>query len=275
MHIQVMRIQKLTGQGKVMIAARHNLREFQLDAAYCNNIDPTRVGQNSVLRGCTTAKGVANEAKTLMAEAGVKATRKDAVLALEIIFCLSPESEINRDAFFDDSVIWSEKFFGVPVISAVVHNDEAAPHCHVLLLPLIGGRMIGSDLMGGRAKLQAMQGDFHSQVGKKYGLTRQKHEARVCAKTRKAAVELAFDMLETNSGLTDEVLNALLAPHFQNPAPLLNALGLEFPKPYAKDTFVGIMTRPCKVEPKPIGFGHQTIGFDDSAVQINGEPYPV
>jgi hypothetical protein len=64
-------------------------------------------------------------------------------------------------------------------------------------------------------------------------------------------------MLEANSGLHSTVLRALLTPHLKNPAPLLEALGIAIPtvnaKAKSKDSFVAIMTRPCKVDRKKVG----------------------
>jgi hypothetical protein len=205
-----------------------------------------------------------------MDAAGIKATRKDAVRGLEVIFSLPSDSSVDHDRFFNESVQWAGEYFAVPVISAIVHNDEAAPHCHVLPLPLVNGRMVGSDLMGGRAKLLAMQADFHAQVGQRHGLTRQAAQKRVSAVTRKQAIDCAFDVLEANSGLSAAVLLALLAPHASDPAPLLLALGLEMPAPtLIKSDFVKMMTRPCKPE-KPIGFGKKKpIGFGGSEAPEN------
>jgi hypothetical protein len=264
-HVQFLRIKKLTGKAIIEVAARHNHREIlaELGAASGEHIDPARVTLNRVLRGPGTAAGVASQAKTLMDAAGIKATRKDAVRGLEVIFSLPSDSSVDHDRFFNESVQWAGKYFAVPVISAIVHNDEAAPHCHVLLLPLVDGRMVGSDLMGGRAKLLAMQADFHAQVGQCHGLTRQTAQKRTSAATRKQAIDCAFDVLEANSGLSAAVLLALLAPHASDPAPLLLALGLAMPASTAiKSDFVKMMTRPCKPE-NPIGFGKKKpIGFD-------------
>jgi len=273
-HAQFLRIKKLTGKAIIEVAARHNHREIlaELGAASGGHIDPARVGLNCVLRGHITAAAVASEAQALMDDAGVKPLKRTAVLALEIIFSLPPQSSIDHDRFFDESVQWAERYFAVPVISAIVHNDEAAPHCHVLLLPLVDGRMIGSDLMGGRAKLQALQADFHAQVGQRHGLTRQAVQKRPSAATRQQAIDSAFDVLEANSALSAAVLLALLVPHLNDPAPLLLALGLTMPaeKMKPKDTFIGIMTRPCTPEPKPIGIGKRNpIGIDDSNTPKN------
>ena len=271
-HLQFLRIKKLTGKAIIEVAARHNHREIlaELGAAPGGHIDPARVRLNRVLHGHGTAAAVASEAKTLMDCAGIKATRKDAVRALEIIFSLPPDSSVDHDRFFNESVQWAGQHFAAPVISAIVHNDEAAPHCHVLLLPLVGGRMIGSDLMGGRAKLQALQADFHAQVGQRHGLTRQAAQKRPSATTRMQAIDCAFDVLEANSGLSAAVLLALLAPHAKDPEPLLLALGLTMPTPTAvTGDFVKTMTKPCKPE-KPIGFGKKKpIGFDGSAAPEN------
>ncbi len=268
-HAQFLRIKKLTGKAIIEIAARHNHREIlaELGTAPGGHIDPERVGLNRVLRGHGTAAAVASQAKRLMDDAGVKPLKRTAVMALEIIFGLPPQSAIDHDQFFNEAVKWAEQYFGVPVISAIVHNDEAAPHCHVLLLPLVDGRMIGSDLMGGRAKLQGLQADFHSLVGQRHGLTRQTAQKRHSAATRRQAIDSAFDVLEANSGLSPAVLLALLVPHMSDPEPLLLALGLTMPaeKVKPKDTFIGIMTRPCKPEPKPIGIGKRNpIGIDNS-----------
>ena len=271
-HTQFLRIEKLTGKAIIKVAARHNHREIlaELGAALGGHIDPARVGLNRVLRGHCTAAAVASEAQALMDAAGIKATRKDAVRALEIIFSLPPDSPIDHDRFFNESVQWAGQYFAVPVISAIVHNDEAAPHCHVLLLPLVDGRMIGSDLMGGRAKLQAMQADFHAQVGQRHGLTRQAPQKRPNAAIRKQAMDSVFDKLEANSGLNSALLRVLLEPHEKNPEPLLLEMGLTMPTSAAiKGDFVKMMTKPCKPE-KPIGFGKKKpIGFDGSAALEN------
>ena len=187
------------------------------------------------------------------------------IRALEIIFSLPPETTIDIVRYFGIATAWLEQYFEAPVISAIVHNDEAAPHCHVLLLPLVGGRMIGSDLMGGRAKLQALQVDFHAQVGQRHGLARQEPHKRLSAPIRRQALDSAVGALEANSGLNSDLLRVLVEPHLKNPEPLLLALGLAMPQPKAKGTFAGIMTKPCKPE-KPIGFSRsKSIGFEVDA----------
>lgn len=267
-YAQVVLIKKLTGKSIIEVAARHNHREIAAECGADGHIFTGRTALNRVLRGEGTATGVAKMAQALLDNAGVKTLRKDAVRALEVIFCLPVESSIEHDGFFRDALAWTDEYFQVPVISAVIHYDEAAPHCHVLVLPLVRGRMIGSDLMGNRSKLQALQADFQVKVGQRYGLTRQPAQKRLSSSARKSAAAKVLDTLQVNPDALRKpaVMQALLEAIANGPESLLLALGLEMPKTKIKGTFAGIMTRPTKPESKhiPIGFEKSTpIGFAD------------
>lgn len=286
MHAQFLRIKRLSGKDIIRVAAKHNHREIRAEygAGKDGHIDQNRIKDNKVLRGASSAQGVTDEAQLLMGAADLKPLRKDAVRALEAIVSLPPDSKIDNEVFFNDSIQWIEKYFKAPIISAIIHNDESTPHCHVLILPLINNRMVGSDLHGGKNKLLAMQADFYGQVGQRHGLTRQAPQKRHSATARREAIELAFNKLKNNSGLLDAVLRVLVDAHLANPEPLMVALGLSMPEPKSKKTFVEIMTKPCKPE-KPIGFNvprvpekEQTlscVGFQISQpifIALNDEP---
>lgn len=161
------------------------------------------------------------------------------------------------------------------MLSSVIHLDEGAPHAHILLLPLVDGRMNGSDLHGGLAKLWAMQKSFHDEVGERYGIALPSQKKRLPAAARTAAMLLARTSLQTNSALTDAVIDALLKPHAKNPEMLLFALGLSMPAPKAKEkSFSAIMTTPCKPEPlNPIGKADRNpIGVVTSAALEPSQP---
>lgn len=278
-HAHFLRMKGLKGKAIIVTAAKHNLREIlaELGGNQGATIDPSRTLLNCILRGQVTAAGVASEARALMATAGIATLRKDALRGLEIIFSLPAETTVDQRAFFDDALSWAEQWFSVPILSAIVHNDEAAPHCHVILLPLVDGRMRGSELMGNRMKIMAMQGDFQTKVGQRYGLARQAAPARPSAAHRQQAIDAALAVLEANSGLQAGLLRVLLEPHKANPEPLLLALGIAMPavKPKTKraDTFAGIMTRPCKPERKPIGVARsKPIGFVSDDMPKSEQP---
>lgn len=253
-------IKRLKGQGIVRVAAKHNLREIAAEIGAAGHIDPARIHTNLVLRGPASADKVAGDAKALMADAGITRQRVGSVMALELVFTLPPNTGVDVRKYFEDATRWAERFYQVPLLSSVVHLDEAAPHCHVLLLPIADGHMVGSDLHGGRAKLMAMQAAFQEQVRSRYGMARCAPAKRHSAAVRAEAMKLARNCLEANSGLADDVLTALLKPHTKGPEPLLLALGLPMPTPVPGQSFVAIMTRPTKPEQRnPIGERAQTL----------------
>lgn len=253
--VQFLRIKKLTGKGIVLKAAKHNLREIAAEIGAQKHIDPSRIGNNIVLHGAVTAEGVAQAAQVIMEEANVRPLKVNAVRALEVIFSLPADTSTDQRKFFSDATQWVVEHFGVPLLSSVIHSDEEAPHCHVLLLPLVDSRMVGSDLMGGRSKLQGHQAAFQDNVGKMYGLSRAPPKKLYSASVRRAAIELAYRALEANSGLHGSLLRVLLGPHTTDPEPLLTALRLAMPAPKVTGSFVATMTKPMKKD-KPIG-NHQ------------------
>ena len=264
-------IKKLKGKGIIRTAMKHNLRELQAELGADSHIDATRTALNTVMAGAVTSGGVSDLAGSLMLDAGVGALRKDAVRGLELVVSLPPASRINPAVFFADAVAWAQGFFALPVLSAVAHHDEAMPHCHIVLLPLIEGRMKGSDLVGDRTRLQAMQTSFYEQVGQRHGLTRPKPPRRITAATRLKSASIILTTLQSDPALMDapRIESALLMALARDPEPLLASLGLSVPHPpkIAK-SFVEIMTKPCKAE-KPIGFASRSnpIGFGDRVTE--------
>ena len=226
---QVLRIKKLKGSGIIAIAARHNLRETQAEIGADRHIDPRNTSQNVVLLGAARAAEVAADATNLMRQANLKPLRKDAVYGLEIIFSLPRASGIAEKDFFTDASAWAETFFKIPILSAIIHNDEAAPHCHAILLPLSDGRMIGNALMGNRTRLLDIQADFFEKVGKPYGLTRQTPQKRFSCVARKRAAALVIDcLIKTPKNLNEPTFcDALLDALTVNPMPVMKWLGLD------------------------------------------------
>jgi hypothetical protein len=122
-----------------------------------------------VLRGPRRALEVTATAESLLAYANVGKLRRDAVRVVEMLVSLPVEAMPMCMEYFKASLQWAESYFAVPVVSAVVHLDEAAPHCHIVLFPLLNGRMQGSDLVGSRAKLRATKTHFYENVASGLG----------------------------------------------------------------------------------------------------------
>ena len=257
-----LRVKKLKGGGIVLAAARHNLREIQAELGAGGTIDPTRMGMNVVMHGPGDAADVAALAKARMQAAGVGKLRKDAVQAIELVFSLPPCTVMDKRHYFADCLSWAGARFGADnILSAVAHHDEAAPHMHVLLLPLVGNKMAGSELVGNRRTLTDMQAAFHSVVASHHGL--RKAPKRLAGPSKDAAAHLVLQHLRVTS---DAVLRSAAWPTIRDaierdPAPFMEALGLHLAAPQKPTkTMAQIFTSkgkgPRREPQKPIGFGN-------------------
>ncbi|MDD5336158.1 MAG: plasmid recombination protein [Rhodoferax sp.] len=255
-----LRIKKLKGSGIIAVAARHNRRVIQSEIGATGSIDPTRSGLNETLQGPSPAADVGLLAKDLMTAAGVTKLRKDAVMALEIVFSLSPDHQLDDRAYFTDCAAWAGGNFGGAqnILSVDIHRDEAAPHCHVLLLPLIDNRMDGSNMLGGKQKLMSLQKDFYSAVAVRYGLT--KAPARLSGNAKQATATAVLQRLrETNDKALQSKMWPTIRDKIENdPAAFLMPLGMEVKAPAKKlKTMATIFTGKGKgnvKEANPIGF---------------------
>lgn len=255
-HTFVLRTKKLKGKRIVLAASKHNLRELVAELGADSHIDIKRMSDNYIITGAETSAGVANYESSLLAEAEFPhPLRVDSVRAIELIFSLPPDSKINHLDYFSSATNWARKFYNVPILSSIVHVDEAAPHCHVLMLPLVEGKMIGSALAGNKARYLATQSDFHAQVAAKYGLKRQTPQKRHSLATRHEIASKALALIKSDHTLLNEpnIKDALITLIAANPESLALALNIKIKQPKVK-SFVEIMTKPQKMEKsKPIG----------------------
>lgn len=260
-------VKKLKGSGIITVAARHNKREIQAALGAAGSINPARTRLNYALAGPAGADDVGRIAKERMTAAGVGKLRKDAVLALEFVFSLPANTAIDDHAYFTACTEWAGATFGGVTLSAEVHLDEGAPHCHVLLLPLVDGRMDGSNLIGGKQNLARLHKDFHTAVASKFGL--RKAPGRLSGAAKQTGAKAVLQKLRTtgDSALRSRVWAAIRDAVERDPAPFLLTLGIELSAPKKQiSTMAQIFTSkgkgPAKESPNPIGKGPSNpIGF--------------
>lgn len=290
-----LRVKKLKGGGIITVAARHNRRVIQAEIGASASIEPTRSHLNETLMGAATADDVGQAARDLMAAAGVGKLRKgtsqtSAVSSLEIVFSLPPDHGLDDRAYFLECCSWSTVWFeGAPILSADIHRDEAQTHCHVLILPLVNNRMVGSDLVGNKPKFLKMQKDFHNKVASRFGL--RKAPDRLYGPTKAAAVAKVLQRLKEASDpvLTSVVWATVRESIERDPAQYLMALGIDLPKPKPKkkktSTQIFISTgKGGKTEkPSPIGQAKQrpekplglcSVGQDFQTTPLPAKPVP-
>lgn len=184
---------------------------------------------NEKLWGPDTPEEVANLARSLMTQHQVKKLRKDAVRAVEVLLSLGSGHGIDDSAFFKDSMHWFAQRFGGKenLLAADIHRDEANDHVHMLFLPLLDGRMVGSQMIGGRGKLKSCKLSFDEEVCRQHGvkvlmvdsLNRQEK-----AKASRAVQERLVAVQDPVS--TSVVWDAVRTSIESRPEPYLHLLGL-------------------------------------------------
>lgn len=240
--------------------AKHILREIPAEIGLDKEwqIDPCRLHQNKLLHGPATAQGISEAAWRMIRQARVQ-VRKNASMGIELIFSLPPSTSFDPADYFTDAMHWASRYFGVPLLSAVIHNDQTLPHMHVILLPLLDGIkpvLNASKVLGGLKETYAMHATFHAEVGSRYGMrgvqSTQKRRSR--SERVRCASAIIEELKRTNEPFNKpEVCRLLQAAIAVDPEPLLAELGLRMPvaKPARGQTFVKIMTRPVKPD-KPV-----------------------
>lgn len=258
------RMKKLRGSGIILVAARHNRRAIQAEVGASASIDPIRSSLNQTLHGPPTPEGVALQATQRLREAGITKLRKDAVMGLEIVFSLPADSGIEEHRYFADCAAWAEQHFGGQqnILSVDVHRDEAAPHCHVLVQPMIGGRMVGSDLMGNRHKLKDLQQNFHLAVASRYGLKKAPARLSGASKLKAASAVMSCLKKSSDAALRSKVWPSIRDTIERDPGPYAQALNISLPAPTKKlRTLTQIFTSKGKGKNR-----------EDKAIGFNGSP---
>jgi hypothetical protein len=209
-------------------AARHNRRECMAGHAFNARIDPTRTRENETLLGPGTSAEVVKLAAKVAQDAGVNVARlrRDHCQAVELVFSLPPASAIADGVYFRQCLSWVLQVFpGVAVLSADIHRDEATPHCHVLLSPVVGNRMAGSTLIG-RKQLIALRASFWQCVAGPAGLERPRAKMYGASKAL-AATTVLKHLEQTRDPVLSSPLWTLTRKAIEHePLPYLRELGI-------------------------------------------------
>ena len=242
----------------IVQAARHNMRAEQVERGARAHIDPTRSHLNQHLRGPATPGEVAAQAQSIMAAHGVAVDklRKDYAQALEIVFSLPIDTRIDVLRYFAECVEWAaQRFEDGNILCADIHMDEAAPHCHVLVLPMAGGRWVGGALLA-RERLAALLKDFYDAVCARHGLKRPERLAGA-DRARMAAAVLARMNATGDKAMSSQAWEAIRGAIERDPRGFAAVLGVEVAAPARKlRTVAQIFTSKGRgtVDSKPIGF---------------------
>jgi Plasmid recombination enzyme len=253
-----LRLKKLTGGGIMGKAARHNKRVIQSELGASGSIDATRSHLNITLMGPSTADEVAQLAKTKMMAAGITKIRKNAVMGVELVFSLPTGHAHDVTTYFTACAQWAGAEFGGidNIVSVDIHRDEAQDHAHVLLVPLFDGRLRGSDAVGNKKKLTALQAKFFKDVAAGFGFS--KPRARLSGRQKEQVTRQVLDKLRQDPAGKSAAWAVIRDTVERDPMPYALALGIvitDTPNKPPK-TMTEIFTSKGKGarKEKPIGF---------------------
>lgn len=216
-----LRLSKLP-KAKLTGVVRHNLR--QIDSPFHESrhgIDPVRSPTNVVLRGASSAEEVVEQYRQILSAQGVR-ERSNGVDLVEVVVSIHAGFERSEE-YFEDSVCFMERYWDCPVVSAVIHYDQANPHVHMLIAPFLNGRRAGSKLVGYKGAAEARLQAFHREVGQRYGLRLYSHftPAEKRALTIKTCAVIAEDPQRLFKGHLARPLQEAISSNIQRIAPFL------------------------------------------------------
>lgn len=107
------------------------------------------------------------DAKAMLSN--VSNIRLNAVYAVEFVMTASPSyfrgpdqgwGEYDQEklmTYLHCAVEWAKEYFGDNLISMTLHLDQATPHIHALVVPMLNGKLNCRELYGLRARLKKLQ----------------------------------------------------------------------------------------------------------------------
>jgi hypothetical protein len=210
-------------------AARHNLRKIAAELGPSSCIDIRRSRFNVILAGPDSPEEIVNQAKEQILQTGadIKKLRYDYVQSIEILISLTQELEGGSLPFFQACLQWLGNWFGDrKILSAVVHVDENRPHIHVLISPVVGGKVLGSILIS-REKLLAQRKEFEVEVAAHFGV--QLPRARLSkSDQRKAAIQVLHHLeLSRSPLLEDQAWPSIRQAITKDPQPFVVDYGIK------------------------------------------------
>jgi hypothetical protein len=205
----VLNIRRIKSEGQLRAAVLHNHRAWIEAPAAMPHINSSKSAHNVLLSAAQDPRDVHSLRQARMATMTdtQRKLRKDAVLTVEFIVSLPNGLDFEYVTFFNAAQNWlGQRFGGLEnITSAVVHFDEPMPHMHVLIVPVIQGRLCGSDAIGYGRKFTSLLREFHVEVAAAFGL-----RAHAAAPKGQARKTLAKAVLQELTAKGDAVFASAL-----------------------------------------------------------------
>ncbi|WP_457443982.1 plasmid recombination protein [Roseateles sp. P5_E4] len=222
---------------RVLPAFKHNLRHLIPGHPCPAGCNPALTSANEVLQGALCVDDAQRAMADALALHGlVPPQRKDASWLVEVVFSAPPGLARHGDYLRECVALLARQTAGL-VISAVVHRDQGAPHVHCLLLPIEGGRWVGSRLLD-KKRVMKLRAALFSGPAATYGL---RQPARLSGARKVEGVRLVMARMSQSPARECPFWPVFQACIEANPAPFLARMGVDVPAEPAR-SFTAIMT---------------------------------
>jgi hypothetical protein len=219
------------------IVGRHLFRQIYAETCWNGGrIDHSRSWMNFSL---LPDDPMTSEAMVVAARAAVADNRidwaklrKDKIVGVEVLISLPAAFQGDVRSFFEDSLAWVRTTFPSPItiVAAIVHLDEANPHMHIILIPIVGPRtMDGHQVAGFKAVYNKRVNSFHQQVAQRYGLAKPRRKAQLTYRERQQLADRVLAAMMTDGPTWADTPAGVVAMRqmlISDPTPMAKALGL-------------------------------------------------
>lgn len=218
----------------IPVVAKHLCREIPAEVCRSGGrIDPARSALNySLLPGRVSEATITANAIKAMEKHGIEwqRKRKDQIMGVELVFSLPPGFKDDSRTFFAECLRWVERHFPQPaqIIAAVVHLDEALPHLHIVLVPIVEhGRMDGHQVVGYKGVYTKRVNSFHDEVAQRFGLRKPHRKTKLShAERHRLADRIITQMMADGWVGTPASVKQLRRMLIADPLPAAESMGL-------------------------------------------------
>jgi hypothetical protein len=165
--------------------------------------------------------------------------KKNRGFAVELLFTVTAGHECDFNAMYADCLEWLRNYYPeCPIVHAVVHHDEGSPHMHVIIVPLVNGKLKADEVKGYKGVSNKRNTSLFDFLDKKYGLTFPVY-LKGAEKKMGAQIAIGKYMELPVADVKNLFMQATIQSIHARPEPYLYALGVEY-----KEILISMKTTP-------------------------------
>lgn len=154
--------------------------------------------------------------------------KKNRGYAVELVFSVTSGHQCDFNAMYADSLGWLRNYYPeCHIIHAIIHHDEDTPHMHVVLVPIVKGKLNADKISGYVGAGRNRNLSLFKFLDKRYGLT---FPVYLTGALKKAGASIA---MQRYLKLPNDAIRVVLDECIQKsicarPEPYLYALGIGY-----------------------------------------------